>query len=117
MPNSIESILSEAIRLEYSTFTPPLALSGSTLSTSTHSRELNDAERAKLNELIVANKALNDPLDEVHHTVNHFVSVAEVPSPFTLTLEIEWLLKSFVPLNLFFLLLLSFFKIYLLFKR
>lgn len=27
-------------------------------------RVLNDAERAKLNELIVANKALLDPLDE-----------------------------------------------------
>lgn len=28
------------------------------------SRELNDAERAKLNELIVAHKALLQPLDE-----------------------------------------------------
>lgn len=28
------------------------------------SRELNDAERAKLNELIVANKTLSTPVDE-----------------------------------------------------
>jgi len=56
-PNSIESILSEAIKLEYEAY--------SSLATShQNSRELNDAERAKLNELIVANKALHEPLDD-----------------------------------------------------
>ncbi|XP_032675243.1 nuclear hormone receptor HR96 [Odontomachus brunneus] len=54
--NSIESILCEAIKLEYSAF--------SSLGVNQSSRELNDAERAKLNELIVANKALLAPLDD-----------------------------------------------------
>lgn len=53
-PTSIESILCEAIKLEFETYT----------SNTRHSRDLNDAERAKLNELIVANKALSSPLDE-----------------------------------------------------
>lgn len=53
--NSIESILCEAIKLEYSAFSSFGNQS---------SRELNDAERAKLNELIVANKALLAPLDD-----------------------------------------------------
>lgn len=34
-----------------------------------NSRELNDAERAKLNELIVANKALLAPLDDDINTL------------------------------------------------
>ncbi|KAG7200812.1 hypothetical protein KM043_003183 [Ampulex compressa] len=54
--NSIESILCEAIKLEFSAYS---ALGGNQ-----SSRELNDAERAKLNELIVANKALLAPLDD-----------------------------------------------------
>ncbi|XP_012260110.2 uncharacterized protein LOC105688403 isoform X2 [Athalia rosae] len=54
--NSIESILYEAIKLEFSACS---ALGGNQ-----NSRELNDAERAKLNELIVANKALLAPLDD-----------------------------------------------------
>ncbi|XP_053598355.1 nuclear hormone receptor HR96 [Microplitis demolitor] len=54
--NSIESILCEAIKLEFSAYS---ALGGNQ-----NSRELNDAERAKLNELIVANKALLAPLDD-----------------------------------------------------
>ncbi|CAD6209831.1 GSCOCG00010834001-RA-CDS [Cotesia congregata] len=54
--NSIESILCEAIKLEFSAYS---ALRGNQ-----NSRELNDAERAKLNELIVANKALLAPLDD-----------------------------------------------------
>ncbi|XP_066586743.1 nuclear hormone receptor HR96 [Prorops nasuta] len=54
--NSIESILCEAIKLEFSAYS---ALGGNH-----SSRELNDAERAKLNELIVANKALLAPLDD-----------------------------------------------------
>ncbi|XP_046750514.1 nuclear hormone receptor HR96 isoform X2 [Diprion similis] len=54
--NSIESILCEAIKLEFSAC--------STLGGNRNSRELNDAERAKLNELIVANKALLAPLDD-----------------------------------------------------
>nr|CAD7260282.1 unnamed protein product [Timema shepardi] len=55
-PYSIESILSEAIKLEFEAY--------SSLKSNQNSRELNDAERAKLNELIVANKALHEPLDE-----------------------------------------------------
>ncbi|XP_043493796.1 nuclear hormone receptor HR96 [Polistes fuscatus] len=54
--NSIESILYEAIKLEFSAYS---ALGGNQ-----STRELNDAERAKLNELIVANKALLAPLDD-----------------------------------------------------
>jgi nuclear receptor subfamily 1 group I len=54
-PNTIESILSQAIRLEYESPVQPNVNS---------SIELNDAERAKLNELIVANKALYQPVDE-----------------------------------------------------
>lgn len=54
--DSIQSILCEAIKLEYSAF--------SSFSGNQSSRELNDAERAKLNELIVANKALLAPLDD-----------------------------------------------------
>ncbi|XP_054004294.1 nuclear hormone receptor HR96 [Hylaeus anthracinus] len=54
--NSIESILCEAIKLEFSAYS---ALGGME-----SRKELNDAERAKLNELIVANKALLAPLDE-----------------------------------------------------
>ncbi|XP_058464455.1 nuclear hormone receptor HR96 [Malaya genurostris] len=71
LPNTLESILMQAIRLEYEGY------NGSTLGSSgassssvgpqqsvTNSIELNDAERAKLNELIVANKALYAPVDE-----------------------------------------------------
>ncbi|XP_011310229.1 nuclear hormone receptor HR96 [Fopius arisanus] len=54
--NSIESILCEAIKLEFSAY--------SCLGSNQSNRELNDAERAKLNELIVANKALLAPLDD-----------------------------------------------------
>ncbi|XP_076759698.1 nuclear hormone receptor HR96 isoform X2 [Xylocopa sonorina] len=54
--DSIESILCEAIKLEFSAYS---ALGGMETR-----RVLNDAERAKLNELIVANKALLAPLDE-----------------------------------------------------
>lgn len=55
--NSIESILCEAIKLEFEAYTSLAHCHGS-------SRELNDAERAKLNELIVANKALLTPVDD-----------------------------------------------------
>ncbi|KAF5284694.1 hypothetical protein FQR65_LT13447 [Abscondita terminalis] len=55
--NSIESILCEAIKLEFEAYTSISQCQSS-------SRELNDAERAKLNELIVANKALLMPLDD-----------------------------------------------------
>ena len=48
--------MSEAIKLEYEAY--------SSLKSHRNSRELNDAERAKLNELIVANKALHEPLDD-----------------------------------------------------
>uniref|UniRef100_A0A1L8DIG6 Putative nuclear receptor nhr-48 n=1 Tax=Nyssomyia neivai TaxID=330878 RepID=A0A1L8DIG6_9DIPT len=57
LPNSIESVLCEAIKLEYEGCSS-MGQGG------TNSRELNDAERAKLNELIVANKALYAPVDE-----------------------------------------------------
>lgn len=54
VPNSFESIISDAINIEYNRHNKdPVA-----------SRELNDAETAKLNELIVAYKALFVPLDE-----------------------------------------------------
>ncbi|XP_045475500.1 nuclear hormone receptor HR96 [Harmonia axyridis] len=53
--NSLETILCEAIKLEFQTFTPI---------NQSHSKELNDAERAKLNELIVANKVLSVPFDD-----------------------------------------------------
>ncbi|PSN50531.1 Nuclear hormone receptor HR96 [Blattella germanica] len=56
-PNSIESILSEAIKLEYEAYS-------SLAKSHQNSRELNDPERAKLNELLVANKALHEPLDD-----------------------------------------------------
>ncbi|XP_030030866.1 nuclear hormone receptor HR96 isoform X2 [Manduca sexta] len=56
-PNSMESILCEAIKLEFESYTSVNSCSGS-------SRELNEVERAKLNELIVANKALNAPIDD-----------------------------------------------------
>ncbi|KAJ8932678.1 hypothetical protein NQ318_021217, partial [Aromia moschata] len=51
-PSPIESILCEAINFS------------SITQCHSNSRELNDAERAKLNELIVANKALLTPVDE-----------------------------------------------------
>lgn len=54
--NSIETILCEVIKLEFSAY--------SNFGGNRCSRELNDAERAKLNELIVANKALLAPLDD-----------------------------------------------------
>lgn len=56
LTNSIDSILSEAIKLEYEAYT--------SMNSRISSRELNDAERAKLNELIVANKALLAPLED-----------------------------------------------------
>ncbi|RVE46001.1 hypothetical protein evm_009343 [Chilo suppressalis] len=56
-PNSMESILCEAIKLEFEANTSVNACSGS-------SRELNEVEQAKLNELIVANKAHHTPLDD-----------------------------------------------------
>ncbi|XP_055676735.1 nuclear hormone receptor HR96 [Lutzomyia longipalpis] len=57
LPNSIESVLCEAIKLEYEGCSS-MGQAGA------NGRELNDAERAKLNELIVANKALYAPVDE-----------------------------------------------------
>ncbi|KAJ0170669.1 hypothetical protein K1T71_013441 [Dendrolimus kikuchii] len=56
-PNSMESILCEAIKLEFEAYTSVNSCSGS-------SRELNEVERAKLNELIVANKVLHSPIDD-----------------------------------------------------
>ncbi|XP_041985210.1 nuclear hormone receptor HR96 [Aricia agestis] len=57
-PNSMESILCEAIKLEFEAYTSVSS------SCSGSSRELNEVERAKLNELIVANKALHAPIDD-----------------------------------------------------
>ncbi|CAH2005506.1 unnamed protein product [Acanthoscelides obtectus] len=62
-PSPIESILCEAIKLEFEAFSS-IAQYNST------SRELNDAERAKLNELIVANKALLVPIDDELDSLN-----------------------------------------------
>ncbi|XP_055542575.1 nuclear hormone receptor HR96 [Wyeomyia smithii] len=75
LPNTLESILMQAIRLEYEGYNGALlgsTGSGSSSSSQQHqhpaisgnSIELNDPERAKLNELIVANKALYAPVDE-----------------------------------------------------
>lgn len=91
LPNTLQSILVQAIRLEYEGFNVG-SLGGSVASSTaptvpsvpqhqqlhqqqqqqshqqqtgmSNSIELNDAERAKLNELIVANKALYAPVDE-----------------------------------------------------
>lgn len=51
---SLDAMICEAISLEYDLVGKHQAMN----------RDLNEAERAKLNELIVANKALNAPLDE-----------------------------------------------------
>ncbi|XP_058813101.1 nuclear hormone receptor HR96 [Topomyia yanbarensis] len=71
LPNTLESILMQAIRLEYEGNNgSTLGSSGASSSSASqqqpiaNSIELNDAERAKLNELIVANKALYAPVDE-----------------------------------------------------
>lgn len=56
-PNSIESVLCEAIKLEYETYNSLPQSVGD-------NRELNEAEKAKLNELLQANKALYYPVDE-----------------------------------------------------
>ncbi|XP_029730189.2 nuclear hormone receptor HR96 [Aedes albopictus] len=77
-PNTLEAVLEQAIRLEYEGYNGSSLSGGSSSggsggsSTSSsqqsqivgNSIELNDAERAKLNELIVANKALYAPVDE-----------------------------------------------------
>ncbi|XP_050086799.1 nuclear hormone receptor HR96 [Anopheles aquasalis] len=84
-PNSLESVLMQAIKLEYEGYnSAPIGggggVSGSSSgsasgasgislgqqisSVGSNSIELNDAERAKLNELIVANKALYAPVDD-----------------------------------------------------
>ncbi|XP_065095896.1 nuclear hormone receptor HR96 [Ochlerotatus camptorhynchus] len=76
LPNTLEAVLEQAIRLEYEGYSGSSlgSSSGSSGASSTsgqqsqmaagNSIELNDAERAKLNELIVANKALYAPVDE-----------------------------------------------------
>ncbi|XP_035774735.1 nuclear hormone receptor HR96-like [Anopheles albimanus] len=80
-PNSLESVLMQAIKLEYEGYnSAPIGGGGvsggsggggvgsgigqQTSSVGSNSIELNDAERAKLNELIVANKALYAPVDD-----------------------------------------------------
>uniref|UniRef100_U5EXZ5 Putative nuclear receptor nhr-48 n=1 Tax=Corethrella appendiculata TaxID=1370023 RepID=U5EXZ5_9DIPT len=76
-PNSMESILCEAIRLEYSypttsSSTPTTSATASPTSSmpifssliSSVGSDLNDAEHSKLNELLMANKALYAPVDE-----------------------------------------------------
>ncbi|XP_053665916.1 nuclear hormone receptor HR96 [Anopheles marshallii] len=71
IPHTLESVLMQAIKLEYEGYnSSPIGTSTSQQSTVHHttvgsnSIELNDAERAKLNELIVANKALYAPVDD-----------------------------------------------------
>ncbi|XP_058119034.1 nuclear hormone receptor HR96 [Anopheles coustani] len=73
LPNTLESVLMQAIKLEYEGYnSSPIGSSTGPQAQSHHhlqapgnnSIELNDAERAKLNELIVANKALYAPVDD-----------------------------------------------------
>uniref|UniRef100_A0A182QY73 Uncharacterized protein n=1 Tax=Anopheles farauti TaxID=69004 RepID=A0A182QY73_9DIPT len=73
MPHTLESVLMQAIKLEYEGYSSssPIGSSSSQQTVGSHhtpvgsnSIELNDAERAKLNELIVANKALYAPVDD-----------------------------------------------------
>lgn len=72
LPTTLEAVLEQAIRLEYEGYNGSSSGSSGASSTSGqqsqmtvgNSIELNDAERAKLNELIVANKALYAPVDE-----------------------------------------------------
>ena len=54
--DTLEAAMCDAIYIEYQTFT----LAGNSPNAS---RDLTEAERSKLNELIVANKALYDPID------------------------------------------------------
>ncbi|KAL1494766.1 hypothetical protein ABEB36_010312 [Hypothenemus hampei] len=71
LSGSIESILSEAIKLEYSCYS-------SIAQGSSSSRELNDAEKTKLNELILANRALLTPVEEELSLIeNEFKDVVE----------------------------------------
>ncbi|XP_052865682.1 nuclear hormone receptor HR96 [Anopheles cruzii] len=73
--NTLESVLMQAIKLEYEGYnSAPIGAGSAGQQAPSHhhhgtvlgnnSIELNDAERAKLNELIVANKALYAPVDE-----------------------------------------------------
>uniref|UniRef100_A0A182IV40 Uncharacterized protein n=1 Tax=Anopheles atroparvus TaxID=41427 RepID=A0A182IV40_ANOAO len=73
MPHTLESVLMQAIKLEYEGYNSSPIGSSSGQQTQSHhhhppvgnnSIELNDSERAKLNELIVANKALYAPVDD-----------------------------------------------------
>nr|CAI5825493.1 unnamed protein product [Callosobruchus analis] len=79
-PSPIESILCEAIKLEFEAF------SSITQYNST-SRELNDAERAKLNELIVANKALLVPIDDELDTLRQ--TKGEIPHTQELNVDVD----------------------------
>ncbi|GBP89160.1 Nuclear hormone receptor HR96 [Eumeta japonica] len=73
---SMESILCEAIRLEFEA-QAPLACAGTAGGGGSSSRALNDAESAKLEELVVANKALHAPLDE---DVSQLAAAAPTPA-------------------------------------
>jgi hypothetical protein len=71
---SFESIIYQAIKIEYDGFSSnSTSASASAASNASNnkpyaqpstSRDLNDCERAKLNELIVANKALDAPVEQ-----------------------------------------------------
>jgi nuclear receptor subfamily 1 group I len=69
-PGSFESLIYQAIKIEFDSFGSNAAFAQPSTSTAGGSgppstgRDLNDGERAKLNELIVANKALYAPVDE-----------------------------------------------------
>ncbi|KAL0811601.1 hypothetical protein ABMA28_009974 [Loxostege sticticalis] len=68
-PNSMESILCEAIKLEFEAYTA--------VNPCGSSRELNEVERAKLNELLVANKALHAPIeDDISQLIGDTASTA-----------------------------------------
>lgn len=79
-PDSIDSVLSEAIKLEFESYS---ALNKSFPTPSSNSRQLNDAEYAKLNELIVAHKGLDSPIDKEMEGVT--LNVTEMKDVFALT--------------------------------
>lgn len=79
-PDSIDSVLSEAIKLEFECC-PILSKSLPTLRS--NSRQLNAAEYAKLNELIVAHKGLGNPIDKDMGGVT--LTVTEMKDVFALT--------------------------------
>lgn len=87
--NTLESAISEAIHMEYDVT--------SKSQESTKSRDLNESENAKLNELIVANKALYMPVEEDLSSLasndadNTFTKVSYFYAIFTLFIKISFI--------------------------